>query len=69
MVFSWVDWLVILASQKWVWKVWGGEVWLKFVVKCQYLTSKQARELCARYNQALSELVKMITHPDDWLLD
>ncbi|MBW4675167.1 MAG: four helix bundle protein [Desmonostoc geniculatum HA4340-LM1] len=45
------------------------QVWLKFAVKCQYLTVEQGRELYAAYNQVLSGLGKMITHPDDWLLD
>ncbi|OCQ88945.1 four helix bundle protein [Nostoc sp. MBR 210] len=45
------------------------QVWLKFAVKCQYLTVEQGRELYAPYNQVLSGLVKMITHADDWLLD
>jgi four helix bundle protein len=45
------------------------QVWLKFAVKCQYLTVEQGRELYGTYNQVLSELVKMITHPDDWLLE
>ncbi|MBD2592783.1 four helix bundle protein [Nostoc spongiaeforme FACHB-130] len=45
------------------------QVWLKFAVKCQYLTVEQGRKLYAPYNQVLSGLVKMITHPDDWLLD
>ena len=45
------------------------QVWLKFAVKCQYLTVEQGRELYGTYNQVLSGLVKMSTHPDDWLLD
>ncbi len=45
------------------------QVWLKFAVKCQYLTVEQGRELYGTYNQILSGLVKMINHPDDWLLD
>ncbi|OUL36717.1 four helix bundle protein [Nostoc sp. T09] len=45
------------------------QVWLKFAVKCQYLTVEQGRKLYGNYNQILSGLVKMITHPDDWLLD
>jgi four helix bundle protein len=45
------------------------QVWLKFAVKCQYLTVEQGRDLYGTYNQVLSGLVKMITHPDDWLLD
>ncbi|MGF1992544.1 MAG: four helix bundle protein [Nostoc sp. ZfuVER08] len=44
------------------------QVWLKFAVKCQYLTVEQGRELYIPYNQILSGLVKMISHPDDWLL-
>ena len=44
------------------------QVWLKFAVKCQYLTPEQGRELYGTYNQILSGLVKMITHPEDWLL-
>ncbi|MBW4673780.1 MAG: four helix bundle protein [Desmonostoc geniculatum HA4340-LM1] len=45
------------------------QVWLKFAVKCQYLTIEQGRELYVPYNQILSGLVKMISRPDDWLLD
>ncbi len=44
------------------------QVWLKFAVKCQYLTVEQGRELYVPYNQILSRLVKMISHPNDWLL-
>ena len=45
------------------------QVWLKFAVKCQYLSLEKGRELYGTYNQVLSGLVKMITHPDDWLLN
>jgi four helix bundle protein len=45
------------------------QVWIKFVVKCEYLTVEQARPLYATYNQILSGLVKMIIYPDNWLLD
>ncbi|WP_293024169.1 MULTISPECIES: four helix bundle protein [unclassified Moorena] len=45
------------------------QVWLTFAVKCQYLTVEQVRELYGNYNQILSGLVKMITNPDNWLLD
>ena len=44
------------------------QVWLKFAVKCQYLSVEQPRELYGIYNQVLGGLVKMITHPNDWLL-
>ena len=45
------------------------QVWIKFAVKCQYLTVEQGREIYGIYNQILSGLVKMITHPTDWLLN
>ncbi len=44
------------------------QVWVKFAVKCQDLNIEEGRELYQTYNQVLSGLVKMITHPDDWLL-
>lgn len=44
------------------------QVWLKFAVKYQYLEIEQGRELYQTYNQVLSGLVKMINHPDNWLL-
>lgn len=45
------------------------QVWLKFAVKCQYLTPEQGREIYGTYHQILGGLVKMITHPEDWLLN
>ncbi|BAY81568.1 S23 ribosomal protein [Calothrix parasitica NIES-267] len=45
------------------------QVWLKFAVKCHYLTVEQGRELYGTYNQILSGLVKMIKHPENWLLN
>jgi four helix bundle protein len=44
------------------------QVWLKFAVKCQYLSIEQRRELYGFYNQILGGLVKMINYPEDWLL-
>jgi four helix bundle protein len=44
------------------------QVSLKFAVKCQYLTIEQGRQLYTNYNQILGGLVKMITHPENWLL-
>jgi four helix bundle protein len=44
------------------------QVWLKFAVKCQYLSIEQGRELYGFYNQILGGLVKMINYPEDWLL-
>jgi four helix bundle protein len=45
------------------------QVWLKFAVKCQYITIEQGRQLYSHYNQILGGLVKMITNPDDWLIN
>jgi four helix bundle protein len=45
------------------------QVWLKFAVKCQYLTVEEGRQLYSNYNQILSGLVKMINNPDNWLLN
>ena len=44
------------------------QVWLKFAVKCDYLSTEQGRELYSTYNQVLSGLVKMINYPDSWLI-
>jgi four helix bundle protein len=44
------------------------QVWLKFAVKCDYLSTEQGRELYSTYNQILSGLVKMINSPDNWLI-
>ena len=44
------------------------QVWLKFAVKCQYLSVDTGRDLYGTYNQILGSLVKMINSPDSWLL-
>ncbi len=44
------------------------QVWLKFAVKCQYISIEQGRELYGTYNQVLSGLVKMINEPESWLI-
>ena len=44
------------------------QVWLKFAVKCNYLTIEEGRNLYRTYNQILGSLVKMINKPDSWLL-
>ena len=44
------------------------QVWLKFAVKCEYLSTEQGRELYSTYNQILSGLVKMINSPESWLI-
>ena len=44
------------------------QVWLKFAVKCDYISAEQGRELYSKYNQILSGLVKIINSPDSWLI-
>ncbi|MGF1489961.1 MAG: four helix bundle protein [Prochloraceae cyanobacterium] len=44
------------------------QVWLKFAVKCNYLTVEKGRNLYGTYNQILGSLVKMINKPENWLL-
>ena len=44
------------------------QVWLKFAVKCQYLSVEQGRELYGIYNQVLSGLVNMINNPSRWII-
>jgi four helix bundle protein len=44
------------------------QVWLKFALKCQYISTEQERELYSTYNQVLSGLVKMINSPEIWLI-
>ena len=44
------------------------QVWLKFAVKCNYISTEQGRELYSTYNQILSGLVKMINRPESWLI-
>lgn len=44
------------------------QVWLKFAVKCDYLSTEQGRELYSTYNQILGGLVKMINSPESWLI-
>jgi four helix bundle protein len=44
------------------------QVWLKFAVKSEYISTEAEKNLSSTYNQILSGLVKMINQPDDWLI-
>ena len=44
------------------------QTWLEFVVECEYIDKKTARELYKTYNQILGKLVNMINNPDPWLM-
>lgn len=44
------------------------QVWLQFSVECGYLSRTKGTELYKEYDAILGMLVKMITHPEDWVL-
>ena len=44
------------------------QVWIKFAVKCGYMTAEIGRDLYEIYNQILGSLVNMINKPENWLL-
>jgi len=44
------------------------QVWLEFAVKCGYLEPGIARELYTTYDHILGKVVKMIVHPEQWVL-
>ena len=44
------------------------QVWIKFSVKCGYMTAETGRDLYETYNQILGSLVNMINKPENWLL-
>ncbi|NMF84175.1 four helix bundle protein [Nodosilinea sp. P-1105] len=44
------------------------QTWLEFAVKCGYLDPETARDLYQRYNEILSQLIQMLSHPERWLL-
>jgi four helix bundle protein len=44
------------------------QVWLKFAVKSEYISTEAEKNLSSTYHQILSGLVKMINQPDDWLI-
>jgi len=44
------------------------QVWLEFAVKCNYLDPGIARELYTTYDHILGKVVKMIVHPEQWVI-
>lgn len=44
------------------------QVWLEFSVKCNYLDATVGRELYTVYDNILGKLVKMILHPEHWVI-
>jgi len=44
------------------------QTWLEFSVKCNYLDAAVGRELYITYDNILGKLVKMILHPEQWII-
>jgi four helix bundle protein len=44
------------------------QVWMQFAVACKYLSSEVGDEIRQGYDHVIGKLVKMINHPEDWVL-
>jgi four helix bundle protein len=44
------------------------QVWIEFVLKCNYLDRGRAEPLYRAYDDVLRTLVGMITHPETWVI-
>ena len=44
------------------------QVWVQFAVACEYLSGSVGDEIRGEYDRVIGKLVKMITHPEEWVL-
>ncbi len=44
------------------------QTWLEYAVKCEYLPTKQGRDLHRTYNRILGQLANMGNHSEQWCL-
>jgi four helix bundle protein len=44
------------------------QTWAEFARRCKYLSAQDARDLDARFEQILGQLVTMIERPKDWVV-
>jgi four helix bundle protein len=44
------------------------QTWLEFAVKCGYAQREIGRELYIEYDEIISMLVSMISHPEKWVM-
>ncbi len=44
------------------------QVWIRFSVKCNYLSKESGQELYNTYNNIMGKLVNMINNPYPWIL-
>lgn len=42
--------------------------WIEYSVRCEYMTSKEGRELHRAYDRVIGKLVRMQNNPEVWLL-
>ena len=43
-------------------------MWLEFASRCNYITEQEAKELDETYDKILSQLVKMISGHEQWVI-
>jgi four helix bundle protein len=43
-------------------------VWLDLAVRCRYISESEAAELDQTYDGILGQLVRMIEHPEQWII-
>ena len=44
-------------------------VWIEFAYRCGYITNVQAEELDGLYDGILGQLVRMISRPEQWVIN
>ena len=44
------------------------QVWLEYAVRCQYISTKEGRELHRAYDRVIGKLVNMGNNPGAWVL-
>lgn len=44
------------------------QTWTEIALRCKYLSASEASELDGSYERILAQLVRMIEHPEDWIV-
>lgn len=44
------------------------QTWIQFAVECRYLPRDAGAELYAEYDAIIGMIIRMLTHPEDWIL-
>jgi four helix bundle protein len=45
------------------------QTWIEISLRCRYISQEKALELDSRYEEILSQLVAMISHPEKWTIN